>query len=248
MKLANLIQTSTTGAMLLVVSAQMVLAQQNGMEADAHNAKFAALELKVQQLQTKNQNLSKALVHAKDQQNKATGELNKIRLELEALNMYPLGSDDQRLIQAVANRKVLETRLASLQTAATNLTANVREYLNHAITADDQQRVKIESAIRGLDEQLGFRDKPQPQIDHGSLQQAKIISIDTNSGAIILNAGEKQQVRIGMTFRILRGKSQIAEARIAEVRPEIAGGLIVRLDDTNNAVRPGDIAQIKTQN
>ena len=51
-----------------------------------------------------------------------------------------------------------------------------------------------------------------------------------------------------MTFRILRGKSQIAEARIAEVRPGIAGALVTRLVDTNNAVRLGDIASIKTQN
>ena len=78
--------------------------------------------------------------------------------------------------------------------------------------------------------------------------EAKIIGIDSQSGTLILNAGEKQQVRIGMTFRILRGKSQIAEARIAEVRPEIAAALVIRLDNTNNAVRPGDIASIKTQN
>ncbi len=245
MKLATSIHSLTAGILISATGMNVAVAQRNGVEADA---RIAALELQVQQLQTKNQNLSKVIVHAKDQQSKATGELNKIRLELEALSMYPLGSDDQRLVQALANRKVLEGKLAHLETEATKLTAQVREYLNHAIATDVQQRVKLESSIRSLDVALGIRDKPQPQIDQGTLQQAKIISIDTNSGAIILNTGEKQQVRIGMTFRILRGKSQIAEARIAEVRPEIAGALIIRLDDTNNAVRPGDIAQIKTQN
>jgi len=241
--------TLTTGASLLVASAAMVQAQQipqNEVGADARNVQ--ALEQKVQELQNKNENLSKALVDSKQQTISAKGKLNKIRLELEALGTYPLGTDDERLIQAVANRKVLEDRLAKLETAAMTLTAQVREYLKHAFVADDQQRLILENKIRGLDVQLGIIDKPRPQIDLGTLYEAKIIGIDSQSGTLILNAGEKQQVRIGMTFRILRGKSQIAEARIAEVRPEIAGALVIRLDDTNNAVRPGDIASIKTQN
>ncbi len=242
--------TLTTGASLLVASAAMVQAQQipkHEVGADARNVQ-AKLEQTIQQLQNKNQNLSKALVDSKQQTISAKGKLNKIRLELEALGTYPLGTDDERLIQAVANRKVLEDRLAKLETAAMNLTAQVREYLKHAFVADDQQRLIFENKIRGLDVLLGIIDKPRPQIDLGTLYEAKIIGIDGQSGTLILNAGEKQQVRIGMTFRILRGKSQIAEARIAEVRPEIAGALVIRLDDTNNAVRPGDIASIKTQN
>ena len=241
--------TLTTGAALLAGSVAMVQAQQisnNEVGADARNVR--KLEQIIQDLQNKNQNLSKALLDSKQQTISAKGKLNKIRLELEALGTYPLGTDDERLIQAVANRKVLEDRLAKLETAAMTLTAQVREYLKHAFVADDQKRKELETKIRELDVQLGIIDKPRPQIDLGSLHEAKIIGIDSQSGTLILNAGEKQQVRIGMTFRILRGKSQIAEARIAEVRPEIAGALVIRLDDTNNAVRPGDIASIKTQN
>jgi len=245
MKFSTSILTLTSGA--LVLGAAMSVGQvggQRGVGADANSV----LELQVQQLQSQNRNLSKSLIHAREQQEQANEELNKIRLELEALNMFPLGTDDQRLVEAVSNRKVLEGRLAELEMAATNLTAQIREYINHAIVADDQQRADLESKIRELDVLLGIRDKPRPQIDLGNLQEAKIVGIDSQSGTLILNAGEKQQVRIGMTFRILRGKSQIAEARIAEVRPNIAGALVIRLDDTNNAVRPGDIASIKTQN
>jgi len=223
-------------------------AQVNGgsnVEADADTT---ALELTVQKLRTQNKNLSKALVHSKEQQNITSGELNKIRLELEALNMFPLGTDDQRLVEAVANRNILEERIANLETASISLSTQVREYVNHAIVTDDEQRTALESKLRDLDKTLGLRDKPLPQIDLGSLQQAKIVGIDSQSGTLIFNAGEKQEVRIGMTFRILRGKSQIAEAQIAEVRPNISGALIVRFEDNKTAVRPGDIASIKIQN
>ena len=240
--------TLTTGAYLLAAGLVMVQAQEISQEEGVDANYVQKLEQTIQQLQNTNQNLSKALIDSKQETLSAKGKLNKIRLELEALGTYPLGTDDERLIQAVANRKVLEERIAELETAAMTLTAQVREYLKHAFVADDQQRLELEKKIRGLDVLLGIIEKPLPQIDLGSLYEAKIIGIDSQSGTLILNAGEKQQVRIGMTFRILRGKSQIAEARIAEVRPDIAGALVVRLDDTNNAVRPGDIASIKTQN
>ncbi len=241
---AKSIFTFSAAGALLFASGNVATAQQSDVQADA---RIAALELQLQQLQNQNQNLSKALVNAKQQHAEAKEKLDKIRLELEALHIYPLGTDDQRLIQAVANRKVLENRLLKLETAATELTTKLRKYLNQSAVADDQQRVILESSIRGLDELLGMRHKPRPQIDLGTLQSSKIIAIDPQSGVLILNAGEKQQVRIGMTFRILRGKSLVAEARIAEVRPEISGALVIRLVNINNAVRLGDIASIKTQ-
>lgn len=240
--------TLTTGASLLAACVTMGQAQETSPENGPDADYVLKLEQSIQQLQNKNQNLSKALIDSKQETISAKGKLNKIRLELEALGTYPLGTDDERLIQAVANRKVLEDKIVKLETVSTTLTAGVREYLKHAFVADDQLRLDLEIKIRELDVLLGIIEKPRPQIDLGSLHEAKIIGIDSQSGTLVLNAGEKQQVRIGMTFRILRGKSQIAEARIAEVKPEIAGALVVRLDDTNNAVRPGDIASIKTEN
>ncbi len=219
-------------------------AQQN----ETKDACIARLEAKVTRLQQHNQTLSKALTHAKKQEVEARRELETNRLNLEALGTYPLGTDDERLKQAVANCKVLEDRLSSLEIAALKLIDQVREYLKTAFAADAEARLNVESAIRGLDVELGIRHKPHPQVDFGSLQEAKVISIDSQSGLLVLNAGEKQQVRIGMTFRILRGNGQIAEAIIARVRPDISGALVVTLEDTNNAVRLGDIASIKTIN
>lgn len=218
----------------------------NAQQQSSNDARLKRLEAKVTSLQLHNQTLAKALAHAKKQEQEATAELETIRLDLEALGTYPLGTDDERLKQAVANRKVLEDRLSELEIAALTLTEQVREYLKTAFAADPDARLKVESAMRGLDVELGLRHKPQPQVDFGSLREAKIISIDSQSGILVLNAGEKQQVRIGMTFRILRGNSQIAEAIIARVRPDISGALVMALDDTNNAVRLGDIASIKT--
>ena len=236
----TLLLSVTAGAFALTT--EITSAQQN--EKDV---RLARLEQKVSDQQKHIQTLSKALANATKQKAEAQRELDAIRLDLEALGTYPLGTDDERLKQAVANRKVLEDRLSRLETASLKLTEQVREYLKTAFAADADARLNVESAIRGLDVELGIGHKPRPQVDFGSLHESKVISIDSQSGLLVLNAGEKQQVRIGMTFRIMRGNGQIAEAIIARVRPDISGALVVTVYDTNSAVRLGDIATIKTK-
>lgn len=228
-----------------LVATGTAFAQQ--VEHASESLQLSTLQQQVDELQKQNQQLSLSLAHSRTQADETQKKLDTIRLELEALKIYPLGSDDERLVQAVANRKVLEERLQMLESASLALTDQVREYLKQAFNADPAQRAELESRIRGLDELLGIIHKPRPQIDLGSITSSKIVAVDSNTNLLILNAGEKQKIHVGMTFRILRGKSQIAEAIIAEVRPEIAGALVVKLEDTNNAVRLGDIASIKTQ-
>lgn len=232
--------------LLAILGASALIVEVVSAQEDDKDARLVRLEQKISDLQKHNQTLSQALANASKQEADANRELDAIRLDLEALGTYPLGTDDERLKQAVANRKVLEDRLNRLETASLKLTEQVREYLKTAFASDAEARLNVESAIRGLDVELGIGHKPRPQADFGSLQESKVISIDSQSGILVLNAGEKQQVRIGMTFRIMRGNGQIAEAIIARVRPDISGALVVAVEDTNSAVRLGDIATIKT--
>jgi len=81
----------------------------------------------------------------------------------------------------------------------------------------------------------------------GSLQHAKIISIDTESGLLVANAGENQSVRRGMTFTILRGNRKVAEAIVAEIRKDFSGLLPTQLDNPKDQIRTGDVASVKTE-
>jgi len=234
---------SFIGAFAAAAICSGVLQAQGNEEKDARILK---LERENSDLRIKHQNLSNAYALAKKQEAEANKELEEIRLDLEALGTYPLGTDDERLKQAVANRKILEEKLNELEKASLNLTSRVREYLKTAFAADPEARLKVESAIRGLDVELGLRHKPRPQVDFGNLQEAKVISIDGQSGLLVLNIGEKQQVRHNMIFHIMRGDSQLGEAIIAGVRPDISGALVLKLEDTTSAVRLGDTATIKT--
>lgn len=245
MATAHTTLTSILAGTLLATGA---VCAQNSTNPSANNStKVTELELRLRDLQTQNANLTKALAQSKQKQKEATQKLNKIRLDLEALKVYPLGNNDERLAQAVANRKILEERLNKVETASRTLSQTIRQQLKDTFFADHGQRAELESAIRTLDESLGIVHKPDPQIDRGSITNSKIISIDKQTGLLVLNSGKQQQLRVGMRFLIRRGKSQIGEAILINTRNNISGALITNTIDPNNTVRPGDIASIKTQ-
>jgi len=122
---------------------------------------------------------------------------------------------------------------------------DMREYLRTAVAADPDSRIRLETSIRELDVALGLRQNPRPQLAQGSLQYAKIISIDAESGVLVVNAGEDQAVRRGMTFTITRGKQKLAEAIVTDVRKDFSGLLPTQLDESNDTIRSGDIASVK---
>ena len=63
---------------------------------------------------------------------------------------------------------------------------------------------------------------------------------------LVINAGENQSARRGMTFAIMRGTRKVAEAIVADVRSDFSGLLPTQLGDPGDVIRVGDIASVKT--
>ena len=64
---------------------------------------------------------------------------------------------------------------------------------------------------------------------------------------LVLNIGESQGARIGMTFRLTRGQQPYGKVIIADVRKGVSGVFIESLDNPAETPRPGDIAILETQ-
>ena len=62
---------------------------------------------------------------------------------------------------------------------------------------------------------------------------------------MVLNVGAKEDARIGMVFNIMRGEVMVAEAMVADVRPDICGVFVQKLQNDNNPVRFNDTASLK---
>ena len=205
------------------------------------------LERAVGSLTEKNVSLQKSLAESNRAEKEASEQLAKVRERLEALGKNLLDGGNDRLVQAASDIQVLRERQTSLEGATMRLAATVTDYMRQAVTSDPDARLRVETAVRELDAVLGLRQKPRPDVRTGSLQQARIVSIDSESGLLVLNAGESEGVRTGMTFRLVRGEQPYGKAIVADVRKDVAGALVENLDSNTERVRLGDTASLATE-
>ena len=216
-----------------------------GKEDAANVAKLQDLVLDIRE---ENQALQRALVESNKAEKSSTDQLNQVRERLEALGKNLLDGGDDRLIQAAADLELANERIVQLEAAAARLSSSVTDYLRSAVVSDPDARLRVETAMRELDSISGLRQKPRPDIRTGELQRAQIVSLDQESGMLVLNLGESQGATIGMTFRLMRGQQSYGKAILADVRQGVSGAFIEQIDSKENTPRLGDTAVLLTQN
>ncbi|MGL5018863.1 MAG: hypothetical protein ACRDBP_12075 [Luteolibacter sp.] len=198
-------------------------------------------------LQEQNKSLQRSLAEANSGEKQASGQLAQVRERLEALGKNLLDGGDDRLVQAAADLQIANERTTQLESSVTKLASSVMDYLRQAVVSDPDARLRVETSLRELDAVLGLRQKPRPDVRTGSLQQARIVSIDQESGMLVFNLGESQGAKIGMTFRLTRGQTPYGKAILADVRKGVSGAFVENLDNVAESPRPGDLAVLETQ-
>ena len=73
------------------------------------------------------------------------------------------------------------------------------------------------------------------------------MSIDPESGLLVLNIGDVQGTRIGTNYRLFRGDQAYGTAIIADVRRSISGAFVETLEASQGPVRLGDLAILATE-
>jgi cob(I)alamin adenosyltransferase len=212
----------------------------------AQEADVAALESTIEALRQRNESLEKSILEANRAEKEASEQLARVRQRLEALGRDLLEGGDERLVQATADLQVLGSRVSNLEGASTRLVSVITDYLRQAVAADPDARLRVETAIRELDEVLGVRQKPAPAAA-GSAGNAKVMNVDPQSGLLVLNIGESQGARIGTTYRLVRGEQPFGSAIVADVRRNVCGAFVEELDPGAEPVRLGDSAILITQ-
>ena len=201
----------------------------------------------IAELQEQNRNLQSSLAEANRGEKQASEQLSQVRVRLAALGKNLLDGGDDRLVQAAADLQIANERNGELESSVMRLAAAINDYLRQAVVSDPAARVRVETSLRELDAVLGLRQKPRPDVRTGSLQQARIVSLDQESGMLVFNLGESQGAKIGMTFRLLRGQQPYGKAILADVRKGVSGAFVEHLDNVAESPRPGDLAVLETQ-
>ncbi len=210
-------------------------------------------QLLVDKLERENRQLKLELVKLKESYQKTlareevkTKSLADIKKQMALFGKDFFEGGDERLRTAVADYQVAREKLQTLEGTSTQLVNSVQKYISTAVAADPEERAEVEIRVRELEAALGYRQKPERKIERGSPQNARIVSIDNETGVAVINAGESANVRTGMKFQLERAGRQLGEATVATTRPDVSGLFINTLLDNNNRVRPGDTARVIT--
>ena len=201
----------------------------------------------VADLRNQNKSLQRALAESNKGEKQASEQLAQVRERLEALGKNLLDGGNDRLVQAAADLQLANERNGQLESSVLRLVSAITDYRRKAIVSDPDALLRVETSLRELDAVLGLRQKPRPDVRTGSLQQARIVSLDQDSGMLVLNLGETQGAKIGMTFRLSRGQQPYGKAILADVRKGVSGAFVERLDTANETPRPGDLAILETE-
>lgn len=213
--------------------------------AGADESREAELQRTIERLEKQNNVLRNTCAQAKKEAAETAEKFAEVRRRLEALGGATLGGSEERLVRATADIEVLNDRIRKVEEAAVRLSGTIIAYMKQAVAEDPQTRANVESKLRELDMVLGLRQQPVRE-GAGSLSKANIISIDSESGLIVLNVGTTEGLRVGMPLRITRGEQVIGDAIVSDVRKEIAGALVQKLETPSELVRVGDSAAVIT--
>ena len=86
--------------------------------------------------------------------------------------------------------------------------------------------------------------QPQQSEHAGSMTDARVLSIDSESGLIVINAGREAKVEVGMPMQVSRGDQAIARAVVTDVRKKVAGLLVQRQLNTGLSIAVGDSVSV----
>ena len=213
--------------------------------AEPSKLQLATLQEEVAHLSRENTKLKESLIASNQREEQAAKTLSRIKTRMGALGKSLLNEDqDKRLLSALSEVEYMQKRIQTLETTTTNLANSYRQFTKTVLTSDPDAQSKAEVSLRAAEVALGFRFKPERPISTGTLQQAKVISIDQESGLVVLNVGDQKDARIGMRFAINRGSTKIATGILAEIRQNVSGLLIQSLEENDLNVQLGDAAKV----
>ncbi len=202
-------------------------------------------EHKIAQLERQVATLREAYAIARADADEARRQMREIRARLEALGGTALGDSEERLIETIARMDAAMAEAEALRQAALNLASAIEIYTRGALVEDEVARQGLDAALRELDVALGLRQAQQAP-NSGTMHEATVLSIDSESGLIVINAGRDADIQVGMPMQITRGDQIIARAIVTDVRKKVAGLLVQKQVSSNLVVNVGDRVSVTT--
>ena len=168
-----------------------------------------------------------------------------MQLKLQAFGVDLFTQDEnsleQRLLKAVRDldisRQELERRTKQLH----QLSESFLKYVQATPAAAEKDR---KSAMTSIEKASEAMEDLAANGAAAEVDDSQIVSIDSEIGLVVFDAGKEAGVRVGTPIAVLRGERPIYTAMIVDVRDAISGAVLQdRLADVEN-VAVGDGIQL----
>ncbi len=184
------------------------------------------------------QSLAEA-VRVSEEQTKAAHE---VRLKLEAFGVDLFTVDEnsleQRLLKAVRD---LDISRQEMDQQNKNLQALSEAFLKYVQSTPDAPAAAKAEAEEAIEIAGGALVLPGDGVQSSrGLDNAKVVSIDSGIGLVVMNVGRSEGIRVGTPMVVLRGDRPIFTAMIVDVRESISGAVLQDKVGTNEGVMVGD--------
>lgn len=202
-------------------------------------------ERRINQLERQIATLRESYTLARSDAAEARRQLREIRTRLDAIGGTALGEGEQKLIETASQLEAARTELEALRQSTLRLTSALSVYMRAALVDDAAARQALEAALADLDVALGLRQAKQDELS-GTVDEARVLSIDSESGLIVINAGSRAKVEVGLPMEITRGDQAIALAVVTDVRKSVSGLLVQKHLNPALSVSVGDRVSVTT--
>jgi hypothetical protein len=239
----------------------------SGISPRAHSAgslsdldiEFSELKVSIEGLLDENRQLREALVlnakaHSDVRQNLADAsneaavfkrQAKQMRLRIDALGIEAVGGDraklEQRLLVSMGELRASNEQKDKCSAALVKLAEAVSLYFR-SMMVNPRARTVLDGELRKANQALGVQQKdlqekasPLTLITGGV-----VVSVKNDLELIVIDTGERDGVKIGMPFQIIRDEKLIGRIRVVDVREKISGAIVQNLNADKKRIKIGD--------
>ncbi len=189
--------------------------------------------------------MTESLANSKMESEVFRRQTAELKLKLEALGADAIGGNSaklqERLLQLVNNLRLSEAKQKQLTESLSGLDESLMHYLKTG-GKEPGSRLALEGQMRHANELLGAT--PPGAVEAAAvsptLSDGMVISIKEELSLVVANLGQKQGVKIGMPFQVIRGDQVIGTIRVVDARDKIAGAVIQNLTSEKDRIKVGD--------
>jgi hypothetical protein len=214
----------------------------------ASATRITEVEARLANAQKQVNSLAAALASANGDSQQARESYERLRIQMEGLGVAALDSSNSglqdRLLSALNDMRLLESRNRALATALIDLSQASLDYAKAAAPVDGVPKKELDAKLAQAEKALASLQTEAAPAQESDLLDARVVSLKEDTGIVVFNVGSRHGVHPGMPFSIFRQDKPVARALVVDVRQDVCGAVVQDQVSKDEPVKVGDTGKV----